>query len=400
MLKMGRRNAFFSKELPVASVDAEIGCTGRLLTYSRKRQQRDTYRQRLPARMMAISNPRKLERRDSMEQHKKEAPVMDQGRFGEDQKVKMSKNNQGRYGESRTGNTVKTELSESWVCPNDETVNTGDTCMICGCPRPIKTEERLEKVCEAYRAPNVEQRTCYDQFSSAGKSTRCAPSQIVPHQGEDVMTQLELSFNEAAFGCEKEVSIPRIENCPACRGTGGIVEICQQCCGTGQEVRTTRSFMSMRMQYDTVCSKCGGKGKIIKAPCNTCRGKGKVRRINKLKIKIPAGVDVGQSIRVRGEGCVSTNGGPNGNLLVKLHIRPHPLFRREGDDILCEVPISSTQAALGAKIQVPTLDGQVTCKIPKGTQSGQIFVLRNQGIPSVINPGHRGNLRFTVVVKN
>ena len=177
-----------------------------------------------------------------------------------------------------------------------------------------------------------------------------------------------------------------------------MVETCQQCHGTGQ-VRTTQNFMGMQMQSSTVCPRCNGKGKIIKTPCNTCRGKGKVRRTNRVKVKIPAGVDAGQSVRVRGEGCVGSNGGPNGDLLVELYIRSHPLFRREGYDVLCEVPISFTQAALGAEIQVPTLDGKVTYEIPEGTQTGREFVLREKGIPDVNNPRRRGNHRFTVVVE-
>ena len=157
--------------------------------------------------------------------------------------------------------------------------------------------------------------------------------------------------------------------------------------------------MGMQMQSTTACPACSGRGKIIKTPCTTCKGKGKVRRTNKVKVKIPAGVDAGQSVRVRSEGNVGVNGGPNGDLLVEVYIKRHPIFQREDRDVLCEVPISFTQAALGAKIQVPTLDGKVEFDIPEGTQTGREFVLREKGIPEVNNPRRRGNHRFTVVVE-
>jgi len=153
------------------------------------------------------------------------------------------------------------------------------------------------------------------------------------------------------------------------------------------------------MQSTAPCPSCSGRGKIIKTPCTTCKGKGKVRRTNKVKVKIPAGVDAGQSVRVRSEGNVGANGGPNGDLLVEVYIKRHPIFTREDRDVLCEVPISFTQAALGAKIQVPTLDGKIEYEIPEGTQTGREFVLREKGIPEVNNPRRRGNHRFTVVVE-
>lgn len=234
-----------------------------------------------------------------------------------------------------------------------------------------------------------------------GGGARRSSGQNVPRRGENVMTRLELTFEEAAFGCEKEVAAQRIENCAACNGTGsadGVVETCQQCRGTGQ-VRTVQNFMGMQMQSSTTCPSCGGKGKVIKNPCNTCKGKGKVRRTKRVKVKIPAGVDAGQSVRVRGEGCVGSNGGPNGDLLVEIYIKRHPIFTREDYDVLCEVPITFTQAALGAEIEVPTLDGRVKFDLPEGTQTGKEFVLREKGIPEVGNPRRRGNHRFTVVVE-
>ena len=241
----------------------------------------------------------------------------------------------------------------------------------------------------------------FSEFFGGGASTSRGASQNAPRRGENVMTHLELTFEEAAFGCEKEVSSQRIENCSACSGSGsadGKIETCSQCGGRGQ-VRSVQNFMGMQMQSTTTCPACSGRGKIIKNPCNTCKGKGKVRRTNKVKVKIPAGVDAGQSVRVRSEGCVGSNGGPNGDLLVEVYIKRHPIFTREDRDVLCEVPISFAQAALGATIQVPTLDGKVDYEIPEGTQTGKTFVLREKGIPEVNNPRRRGNHRFTVVVE-
>ena len=240
----------------------------------------------------------------------------------------------------------------------------------------------------------------FGDFFGGGRSSRAA-SQNAPRRGENVMSHLELTFEEAAFGCEKEVATQRIENCATCNGSGssdGAVETCSQCGGRGQ-VRTVQNFMGMQMQSTTTCPQCSGKGKVIKNPCNTCKGKGKVRKTNRVKVKIPAGVDAGQSVRVRGEGCVGSNGGINGDLLVEISIKRHPIFSREYNDVLCEVPISFTQAALGATIQVPTIDGKVDYEIPEGTQTGKEFVLRDKGIPEVGNPRRRGNHRFTVVVE-
>lgn len=234
-----------------------------------------------------------------------------------------------------------------------------------------------------------------------GGGSRRSASQNASRRGENVMARLELTFEEAAFGCEKEVSAQRIENCGACNGTGsadGVIETCQQCRGTGQ-VRTVQSFMGMQMQSTAACPSCGGRGKTIKTPCNTCKGKGKVRKTNRVKVRVPAGVDMGQSVRVRGEGCVGSNGGVNGDLLVEISIKRHPIFTRRDYDVYCEVPISFAQAALGGEIQVPTLDGKVKFDLPEGTQTGKEFVLRDKGIPEVGNSRRRGDHRFSVVVE-
>ena len=303
-------------------------------------------------------------------------------------------------------------------------------------PDNKEAEEKFKEVGEAYEVlSDADKRARYDQFGFAGVdpnfgaggggyggsgfggfgdfgdlgdifgsffgggATRSNAN--APRRGENVMSRLELTFEEAAFGCEKEVSAVRIENCPGCSGSGsadGAVETCSTCRGSGQ-VRTTQNFMGMAMQSTSTCPRCNGKGKIIKTPCNTCRGKGKVRKTQKIKVKVPAGVDEGQSVRVRGEGCVGFNGGPNGDLLAEVYIKRHAIFSRNNMDVLCEVPISFTQAALGAQIQVPTLNGKISYDIPEGTQTGTTFTLPGYGIPEVNNPRRRGNHRFTVVVE-
>ena len=240
----------------------------------------------------------------------------------------------------------------------------------------------------------------FSEFFGGGRSSR-GNAQNAPRRGENIMARLELTFEEAAFGCEKEVATPRIENCAACNGSGsadGVIETCTQCGGRGQ-VRSVQNFMGMQMQSTTTCPTCNGRGKMVKNPCTVCKGKAKVRKTNRVKVKIPAGVDAGQSVRVRGEGSVGANGGVNGDLLVEIYIKRHPIFTREDTDVLCEVPISFTQAALGAEIEVPTIDGKVKYEIPEGTQTGREFILRDKGIPEVGNSRRRGNHRFTVVVE-
>lgn len=222
-----------------------------------------------------------------------------------------------------------------------------------------------------------------------------------PRRGDDIGIRLEVTFEEAAFGTEKEISYHRIENCSQCNGSGsadGAVETCSQCRGSGQ-VRITQNMMGMAVQTTATCPQCSGRGKIIKNPCNTCRGKGKVKKKRTVRSQVPAGIDHGMSFRLRGEGGVGSNGGPNGDVLVEVYIRRHAIFERDGMDVLCEVPITFTQAALGGQIEVPTLDGKVTFDLPEGTQTGRDFVLPGKGIPQVGNPRRRGNHRFIVTVE-
>ena len=303
-------------------------------------------------------------------------------------------------------------------------------------PGDKAAEEKFKEIGEAYEVLSDDQkRSRYDQFGFAGVDPNYgggaggaggyggfggfgdfgdlgdifgsffgggrSQSRNAPRQGESVGVHLELTFDEAAFGCEKEVTVGRIENCENCKGSGsadGVVENCRQCGGSGQ-IRTTQSFMGMPMQSTSTCPSCSGRGKIVKTPCNTCKGKGKVRRNRKIKVNIPAGVDTGTNVRLRGEGCVGTNGGPKGDLLVEIYIKRHPIFQRERTTVYCEVPITFTQAALGAQIQVPTLDGKVPYDIPEGTQTGKSFTIRGKGIPVVNNASRRGDQIFTVVVE-
>ena len=304
-------------------------------------------------------------------------------------------------------------------------------------PGDKSAEEKFKEINEAYEVlSDADKKARYDQYGFAGVDPNFNPnagfggfggcccsgfgdfSDIFgdffgggasssgrrrgPAKGQNVVSEIEISFEDAAFGCEREITFSRIETCSTCHGSGAkegtSPQTCTYCHGTGT-VRTQQNFMGMTMQSNQPCPKCGGSGTIITAPCTACRGKGKVRKTNRVKVKIPAGVDAGQSVRVRGEGCVGVGGGPNGDLLVEISIRRHPIFTRNGTDVLCEVPITFTQAALGATIQVPTLDGKVDYEIPEGTQTGREFILREKGIPEVGNTRRRGNERFTVVVE-
>ena len=232
--------------------------------------------------------------------------------------------------------------------------------------------------------------------ASASSARRSGPS-----KGQNVVAEIEISFEDAAFGCEQQITYSRIESCPTCHGSGckdgAQPETCTYCRGTGT-VRTQQNFMGMTMQSQQPCPKCGGAGKIIKDPCQTCKGKGKVRHTKTLKVSVPAGIDNGQSFRVREEGNVGSNGGPNGDLLVTVSVRKHPLFTRDGANVLCQMPISFTQAALGATIEVPTLDGKVRYNIPEGTQTGTVFRLRGKGMVSMKDANVHGDHYATIEI--
>ncbi len=212
---------------------------------------------------------------------------------------------------------------------------------------------------------------------------------------------MTITFEEAAFGTEKTVEVQRVEPCAKCNGTGcaegASPETCPTCGGSGT-VRTTRQTLFGTMQQQSTCTRCGGSGKIIKDACPTCKGKGRVRRKKKITVHIPAGIDVGQSIRVKGKGHAGTNGGPAGDMIVAVNILPHEVFERDGANVLCEMPISFSQAALGAEIEVPTLDGKVRYTVPEGTQTGTTFRLRGKGI-HYLNSKSRGDQFVTVTVE-
>lgn len=222
-----------------------------------------------------------------------------------------------------------------------------------------------------------------------------------PTKGENVRTSVLVDFSEAAFGCNKELSVQKVEQCDTCRGTGcadgTTPEICPECGGSGVVMRTSRTPFGMMQTQDT-CSRCGGTGKIIHHPCSTCRGKGMVRRNRKVKVDIPAGIDDGQTISLRGLGSAGRNGGAPGDLLVTVGVRNDTDFQRDGTSVLYEMPISIAQASLGAEVEVPTLDGKVKYTVPEGTQSGTVFRLRGKGIP-YLRGGGRGDQFITVRVE-
>ena len=305
-------------------------------------------------------------------------------------------------------------------------------------PGDKSAEEKFKEVNEAYEVlSDAEKKARYDQYGFAGVDPNFNPNagnpfggfgggggfgfgdlgdifgdffgggasssarRNGPSKGQNVVAEIEISFEDAAFGCEREITFGRIEPCATCHGTGckdgAQPETCAYCHGTGT-VRTQQNFMGMTMQSNQPCPKCGGQGKIIKDACSTCRGKGKVRRNKTIRVNVPAGIDNGQSFRVRDEGNAGSNGGPNGDLLVTVRVRKHDIFVRDGANVLCEMPITFAQAALGATIEVPTLDGKVRYNVPEGTQTGTTFRLRGKGIPYV---GYktRGDQFVTVVVE-
>jgi len=216
-------------------------------------------------------------------------------------------------------------------------------------------------------------------------------------RGEDVRYDLEISFEEAAFGLPAEIQVPRMEACDHCRGTGSEPgsgpSTCPTCHGRG-EVIYQQSFLSIRR----ACSTCGGSGQIIRNPCSVCRGQGYRQVHRKLKVNIPAGVDDGTRIRLANEGQPGGNGGPPGDLYVFLKVKPHPFFERREQDLHCTIPLNIAQAALGAEIEVPTLEQPHKLKIPEGTQNGAQFRLRNLGVP-VLNGSGRGDLYVHVAVR-
>lgn len=290
-------------------------------------------------------------------------------------------------------------------------------------PGDKQAEEHFKEVNEAYAVlSDADKKSKYDQFGHAGVDPnfgagggyggaynvdfgdlgdifssffgggrRSNPN--APRQGSDTEINVVISFEEAAFGCEKEVNVTRIEVCTACHGSGakeGTKPVtCPTCHGSGQIHVQQRTAFGV-MQTQRTCDQCKGRGKIIEQPCKTCNGKGKVRHTLKQTVTIPAGIDDGQTFIIRGAGNAGDNGGPAGDLRVYVSVRPHPIFERRGFDVWCDFPLTFSQAALGDEIVVPTLDGNVKYTVPEGVQPGDVFKLKGKGIHR-INSTLRGD---------
>ncbi len=231
----------------------------------------------------------------------------------------------------------------------------------------------------------------FDEFFGS----RQDPTQ--PQRGDDLRYDMEISFEEAALGCEKEITLTKGEKCETCEGSGveagSRTKACPTCHGRGQVI-SARGIFSIAQ----TCPNCQGAGRVIEKPCKSCHGAGRRDKSSKIKLRIPAGVDTGSRLRSGGNGEAGLRGGPPGDLYVVLHIKPHEIFKRDGDDLLCEVPVSVVQAALGAEIEVPTLNGRASIKIPAGTQPGTMFRLKGKGVKNVQGYGH-GDLHVRVDVE-
>ncbi|WP_224248599.1 molecular chaperone DnaJ [Hyalangium gracile] len=294
-------------------------------------------------------------------------------------------------------------------------------------PGNKEAEEKFKEASEAYEVlSDPERRARYDRFGHAGASgqgfegfggfqgvnindifgdifgeifggARGRGGRGGPGRGADLRYNLEISFEEAAFGCRPKVPIPRPKKCETCSGSGSKSGMppkpCATCGGVG-EVRFTQGFFAV----SRTCSDCNGTGAVIPDPCSKCKGSGKVPSEEVIEVNIPAGVDNGTRVRLSGMGEPGDRGGTPGDLYVTVIVREHPLFQREDYEVFCEVPISFTQAALGAKIDVPTLDGKVKMTIPSGTQSGKVFRLKGKGIPH-LHSQQRGDQHVRVIIE-
>lgn len=240
----------------------------------------------------------------------------------------------------------------------------------------------------------------FSSFFGGGGSSRS--SRNTPIEGDDVMARITITFDEAVFGCKKEISFARVEACPDCGASGAAkgtkAETCETCHGTGR-VTVQQQTMLGYMQTQRSCSACRGTGKIIKTPCKNCNGKGYIKVNKKLEVTIPAGIDSMQRIILRGQGSAGRNGGSAGDLIIEVRVKEHKFFTRDRNNIYCEVPISFAEAALGAEIDIPTLGGKTEkYQIPEGTQTGTSFTLKGKGIPD-INTKRKGDLIITVLVE-
>lgn len=300
------------------------------------------------------------------------------------------------------------------------------------------SEARFKEVNEAYEVlSDKEKRAKYDQFGHAGVDPNFNPGgyggftgadfgdfdlgdifgsffgggfgggggggqrRNGPQKGGTLRANLTISFEEAAFGCEKEIVLTRSETCEACKGDGcapgATAEICPDCHGSGT-IRIQRGGGAFSFATTAQCPKCGGAGKIIHQPCKTCNGTGSVRKQRKITVQVPAGIDNGQAISLRGQGGAGKNGGPAGDLIISINVRPHELFKRDGTSVYLDQSVTFFQAALGAELELPTIDGKVKWTLPEGTATGTTFRLRGKGVPSVNGRG-RGDQFVTVTVQ-
>jgi molecular chaperone DnaJ len=296
-------------------------------------------------------------------------------------------------------------------------------------PGDKSAEEKFKEIGEAYEAlSDPQKRAAYDQYGHAAFDSRTRagrgggfhdpfeifrevfsgssifeeffggrhdPSQ--PQRGDDLRYDLEITLEEAALGCEKKISVTKSVRCETCDGSGrehgSNTRTCPTCAGHGV-VLTSRGFISLRQ----TCPHCNGSGRILEKPCKTCHGDGRHELNSEIKLRIPPGVDTGSRLRSSGNGEAGFRGGPAGDLYVILHVKSHDFFHRDGDDLLCVAPVSFVQAALGADIEAPTLDGNVTVKIPGGTQSGAVFRVRGKGVKNLQGHGH-GDLHVRIQVE-
>ncbi len=299
-------------------------------------------------------------------------------------------------------------------------------------PDDKNTEARFKEIKEAYEVlTDAQKRAAYDQFGHAGVDPSAAAGAggfygaggaagaasfadifgdvfgdifgggarrgPQAYRGADLRYSLELTLEDAVRGTEVQIRIPTLRACETCRGSGAkpgtTPIICGTCAGHGQ-VRMQQGFFSVQQ----TCPNCRGSGKLVREPCTTCSGQGRVRQSKTLQVKVPPGVDEGDQVRLGGEGEAGESGGPPGDLYVQIRLKPHAFFRRDGDDLHCEVPVSFAQAALGGEVEVPTLDGRVTLKVPHGCQSGKLFRMREKGVRNV-RTGHIGDLYCHAVVE-
>jgi molecular chaperone DnaJ len=298
-------------------------------------------------------------------------------------------------------------------------------------PGDKAAEEKFKELGEAYEVLNDPQkRAAYDQYGHAAFDRRAGfgraggfhdPFEVFrevfgggsifedlfgggqqhdptqPQRGDDLRYDMEITFEEAAHGCEKEITVTKPERCDDCHGSGAEpgsrVRTCSTCGGRGQ-VLTSRGIFSIAQ----TCPHCHGAGRTIEKPCKTCRGHGRLEKTSKIKLRIPAGVDTGSRLRSSGNGEAGFRGGPSGDLYVVLHVKAHEIFQRDGDDLLCEVPVSFVQAALGAEVDVPTLDGKASIKVPAGTQPGTMFRLKGKGVRNIQGYGS-GDLHVRITVE-